>query len=127
MLLKSTLFGVLLSASISASALPWCKPFQNDAEYASLLEDAGTSPAGHWTVYECVHKPTARFQVNITLTRADYATFVSIGGKLDTANKSLSSFLASWQRNVTLPYSDPSLDAVRAHFLSVHPEYAYVR
>lgn len=133
MLLKSVIAGIILSVSTAAYALPWCKPFQNDTMFASTNEDAGMGLAGYWAVYECVDKTKSEavgrpvVQVNVVLVRADYATFQSIGGKLDTANKALANFLASWQRNVTLPYSDPSLDDVRKLFLAAHPEYSWIK
>ena len=123
MFLKSIVFATSLFVTSAIAAPPRCEPFRSTPEYDSLAEDMNVSTAGWWLMWYCYEKATGKYYVSVVLTRADYSTLLSLGGKLDTARKGLSNFQASWNRNVTLGVNDPALDEVRADFYKYHPEY----
>lgn len=95
-----------------------CEPFKDSQFYLSGPPMYMYTQNGFAFTYSCIDKrdiniPPVHY---IVLTRADFQTLSSMGGKLATASQSQTSLNTSVKRHVTLPYNDPRLADIRRDF-----------
>jgi hypothetical protein len=99
-----------------------CAPFENSQSYYAVIHSHNLlGGPGAWLKWGCYPNlpPGSPGSPRYCVLAAPWSAIDlrRLGDRADTIRNApdpLAAFAASWRRNVTLPFSDPSFDAIRA-------------